>query len=99
MDMNIKTAEAYIWIEDVKTELDCVAIVLKQTKECLDHDPDDDIWFEYERIVKKVGVYWDGLTKAARNVCNIIKDVIGQAETVGKEIVDDVKASEAKLRG
>ena len=99
MDMNIKTAEANQWIEDVRTELACVALVLKQTKECLEHDPDDDIWFEYERIVKKVSVYWEGLTKAARTVCDIVKDVIGQAETVGKELVDGVKASEANLRG
>ncbi len=99
METNIKTDEAALWIEEVNTELQCVELVLKQTRECLAHDPDDDIWFEYERIVNKLDNYWNGLVKAAKTATDIIKGVIKAAETVGKEIVEDIKASEAKLRG
>lgn len=99
MDTNIKTEEASMWIKEVNTELQCVEIVLKQTKECLEHDPDDDIWFEYERIVNKLDNYWNGLVKASKTACEIISGVIKTAETVGKEIVEEIKASEGRLIG
>ena len=99
MDMNIKTAEANQWIKDVETEISCVEHVLNQVQACLEHDPDDDIWFEFERITKKLSLYWEGLTKASKKVCSVIAGVIKGVENAGKEIVDFVKNSEAQLRG
>lgn len=99
MDMNIKTEEAAIWIAEVNTEVDCVELVLKEVKACLEHDPDDDIWFEFERIVNNLSTYWDGLVKASKKVCSGLKSAIDFAEQVGNEIVSDIKASAPKMRG
>ena len=99
MNVNIKTDEASLWIEEVKTEIDCVALVLKQTKECLDHEPDDDIWFEFERIVNNLGNYWDGLIKVSKDVCEVVKGTISEAERLGSELVQHVKDSLSQMRG
>ena len=99
MDTFIKTQEAAMWIEEVNTEIQCVEMVLKQTKECLEHDPDDDIWFEYERIVNKLDNYWNGLIKGSKKACEIISGVIKSAENVGKEIIEEIKASESRMKG
>lgn len=97
MDINIKTAEAELWIADVYAEVESVRAVLEQVKQCLDHDPDDDIWFEYERIVKRLGDYWDGLTKTSEKVCEAISSTIKAAESTGNEIVNEIKASSSRL--
>lgn len=99
METNIKTDDAMRWIDEVNTELQCVELVLKKTRECLGHDPDDDIWFEYERIVNKLDNYWNGLVKNSKVACDIIKNVIKMAEEVGNQVLDEIKASEARMGG
>lgn len=96
-NMRINTDEARIWAEDVRSEIEAVETLMGHIERSLEHEPDDDIWFEYERIVNNLKNQWEHVISAFRDATRTLNNVVSAAATFGQEVIDDIKASASKL--
>lgn len=95
--MTINTDDARIWTEDVKAEIDAVKVLIAQVENCLDHEPMDDIWYQYDRVVDNLKAQWVEVVNAFDAATRTLKSVVEQAIQFGQESIQSIKDSKAKL--
>jgi len=96
-NISIDAAAAQAWIDDVINEIAITKDILNKVATCLQHDPDDDIWFEFERVVKNLTLHWEGLNKAMETACGVMKSAISALWQAAEELIESIKQNAAKL--
>ena len=96
-NISIDAEAAQAWIDEVTNEIKITKQILDKVSHCLEHEPDDDLWFEFERVVKTLTLYWDGLNKAMETACEVMKSAISELWKAAEELIETIKENAAKL--